>query len=153
MSTLLISITRISVLSDIGLVTSFQGGRNKNVPEDFIRVAASDADESILNKYWNEVVAEIIKEVKQFLTSDSSNDAGVAMSLSMPSNYDTTMDNSINGSLKTYMTNAILSKWFAVTSAESFERYAKIAAAAIQDAHNKLYFRKKPTRTAIPANP
>lgn len=150
MSTLSISIVKATVISEISLVTTYQAGRNKNVPEDFSRVNVSDADVSILDKYWNECIAEIDKELKMFITDNTTDDDEYAMSLTMPSNYDSAMDSSINTSLKTYVVNAILSKWFAITDPTSSERYATIAAGAMQSAKNKLWFRKKPTRTAIP---
>lgn len=147
MSTLSISINKATVISEISLVTTYQAGRNKNVPEDFSRVNVSDADTSILDKYWNECIAEIDKELKTFITANETSDTEYAMSLTMPSNYDSSMDNSVNVSLKTYAVNAILSKWFAITEPASSERYANVAAAAMQSAHSKLWFRKKPTRT------
>lgn len=150
MSTLSISINKAAVISEAALVTAYQGGRNKNVPEDFTRVNISDADTSILDKYWNECIAEIDKELKTFITANDTSDTEYAMSLTMPSNYDSSMDDSVNASLKTYVVNAILSKWFAITDPTSSERYATIAAGAMQSARTKLWFRKKPTRTVIP---
>lgn len=147
MSTLSISINKAAVISEVALVTAYQGGRSKNVPEDFTRVYISDADASLLEKYWSECAAEIDKELKTFITGNTTSATEYAMTLTMPSNYDASMDNSVNVSLKTYAVNAILSKWFAITEPASSERYANVAAAAMQSAHSKLWFRKKPTRT------
>lgn len=156
MNTLTLNLSKSDVYTEVMKTTHYTG--SKSVGEDaaaaFDRIAITEADRTMLDRYWDEAISMLVSEARQFVTSSTTvtSESGVKtqiLVLTLPSNYDPALDASIEKSAYSFLVNYIVSKWNMAADRQDVAPYSAEAAAMLQDIRTKIYYRRKPTRTII----
>ena len=165
MITVSITIIKKSVYLEVEKTTSYAG--RKAIGEDVAvamdRIASTESDRTMLERYWNEACAMATECMRQFLSSvtmspslttspgavdNLSDDDDYSVTLSMPASYDRTLNDGLAASLYSFFVNYIVSKWYMAAAKSDVTAYTTEAAAMLLDVRTKLYYRKAPTRVA-----
>lgn len=154
MSTLNITISKSGVYDEVAKTTAYIGKKMKGDANAYERIFVTDADRMLLERYWREACSSATGAMKDFVTSvvaqpeshgvDLSKD--YSATLTMPSNWDATLADSINASLFAFFVASIVAEWSKISNKEEAEAYANDAVAAMKDVRIKLYYRTRPTR-------
>ena len=152
-----LKVCKALVYNEVAKTTAYTGAK-ASTDEDtsaYDRIFTTEADKIALETFWSETTNAATDEMKEFITSvsahapsngiDISQDYNVTLELS--SSFDPLLKDSIESSLFSFFVAAIVSKWFKYTNKDDVEDYQKTAVGMMLDVHNKIYFRKKPTRT------
>lgn len=150
-----IIIKKAAIYDEVAKLTGYVGAKTiEESGKAYDRVFTTDDDRLMLERFWREAIGSITDEIKKFIITVSSpvNSQSIDVTevwkaeLSMPSNFDNNLTESINDSLLSYSVNSIASKWFAITNKEESDKYSAMAVIAGNETKSKLYYRKKPKR-------
>lgn len=148
-------IKKAAIYDEVAKLTGYVGAKTiEESGKAYDRVFTTDDDRLMLERFWREAIGSITDEIKKFIITVSSpiNSQSIDVTevwkaeLSMPSNFDNNLTESINDSLLSYSVNSIASKWFAITNKEESDKYSAMAVIAGNETKSKLYYRKKPKR-------
>lgn len=152
-----INILKDDVYAEVKKTTAYTGAKmTEDTETAYNRISTTDADKEMLDRYWKEACDKATDTLKQFVVNVSSTGwsdnnvsyVGLHLELSLPNNFDSSLESSIINSLTSYMVNSIAGKWFLLTNKKESEKYGTLADNAMEDVKGKIYYRKKPTRTA-----
>lgn len=151
-----LKVSKALVYNEVAKTTAYTGAK-ASTDEDtsaYDRIFTTEADKLALETFWSETTNAATDELKEFIKSvsthapsngiDLSQDYDVTLELS--NSFDPTLRDSIESSLFSFFVAAIVSKWFKYTNKDDIKEYQDTAAGMMLDVHNKIYFRKKPTR-------
>lgn len=150
-----LKIVKKLVYEEVAKTTNYTG--NKQMDEDnkaYNRVATTDSDSLMLERFFNECCDEATDHLKPFITSVTSPaisnglnlDSNYEVELSLSSSYDTSLNESMNSNLFSFFVAGIVSKWFQVSNKKEAAEYAAEANNMMNIVMQKVYYRKKPTR-------
>lgn len=157
MANVSISVSKASVYKEVGKTASYSGAKAGDVAA-YDRIFATEADELMFERFWNEACNNATDLFKPFLVgmpiqsdiSDGSTTiSNYTATLDISSAFDSNLTESINSSLFSFFTNYIVSEWFRFGNKADAPVYAAEAAAMLKDVKSKIYYRKKPTRTPV----
>lgn len=151
------NIKKAYVYDEVSKLTSYIGAKTiTDTGLGYDRVFTTDDDRELLERFWREACISIEDEFKNFITSVTSLDIQSfdlteiwSATLSMPSNYDTLLDKTINDLLVSYCINSITAKWLMITSKDDASTYMDIANQDGLEIKRLLYNRKKPVRKEV----
>lgn len=157
------------VIIDITLVMSeliydvqnktYLTGRSRGDTKNYERVASMQSNDDDENK--NEILRSLGNawshmklKLSEYLVEEGSSSNNVLLNgeeninirLSMPSNFDKQMKDSIAGVLHQYLVNYTIGDWFTITNKEDAESYIRMATANIDQLREALYKRVRPNR-------
>lgn len=143
-------VNKPEVYEEVAKTTAYTGGRMSGLPDAdtrvFDRVFTTDADQEMLERFWDEAASGATEQLKPFLHFDNSTSTEYEVVLEVSSSYDDTLTGSVQKSLFSYFVAMILSKWFRIANKQEAEIYGNDAVGAIDDVMKKIYYRKKPKR-------
>lgn len=156
MITIALTVNKSNVYDEVAKTSSYTGAKSKDDESAYDRIFTTDDDRMMLERFWLEACNAVVEIVKPFLSSDCTLqeshginlNSNLVLNLSMPSSYDTNLNSSVSTSLYSFFVYSILSKWFKFTNKEDTESYSASAEKLLSDISKKIYYRKKPTRTA-----
>lgn len=156
MITIAFTVNKSNVYDEVAKTSSYTGAKSKDDESAYDRIFTTDDDRMMLERFWLEACNVVVEIVKPFLSSDCTLqeshginlNSNLVLNLSMPSSYDTNLNSSVSTSLYSFFVYSILSKWFKFTNKEDTESYSASAEKLLSDISKKIYYRKKPTRTA-----
>lgn len=145
-----LTVDRQSVWDEVAKTTNYTGAKMEGGDDTtFDRVATTDEDQQMLERFWMEACNVASDQLKPFITSVSGiSGTRFTVVLEMSSAFDAGLTESINTSLTSYFVAAIVAKWYGFTCKGEAEQYATMATAQINDVMKKIYFKKRPKRVA-----
>lgn len=147
----ILTIKKSDVYEEVAKTTAYIGAKNKleDGKSAFDQVFVTDADLTMIERFYNESVDALRNVLKRFLTGESAEDGSTKWTLEMPSRFDDNLLSSINSSANSFLVNSIIGKWCEITANDKVKEYADNAAALLLDIKDKAFYKKKPTRTKI----
>ena len=147
----IITIKRSDVYEEVAKTTAYIGAKNKleDGKSAFDQVFVTDADLTMIERFYNESVGALRNALKRFIAWESVEDGSTRWTLEMPGRFDDNLLSSINSSANSFLVNSIIGKWCEITANDKVKEYADNAAALLLDIKDKAFFKKKPTRTKI----
>ena len=146
-----LTIKKSDVYEEVAKTTAYIGAKNKleDGKSAFDQVFVTDADLTMIERFFNESLDALINVLKRFISGGSGVDGTITWQLEMPSRFDDNLLSSINSSVNSFLVNSIIGKWCEITANDKVKEYADNAAALLLDIKDKAFFKKKPTRTKI----
>lgn len=149
MKNVCISVIKQDVLDEIGRTTAYIGQRKpENADKAYGRISTTEADNAVIERYWQEASDLMIRKLDRFVVSVSK-DSNFVLKLGVSDRYDDTLTYSVATSAYSFFVNYIISKWCELTDAENVAVYAGNAARRLADVSAKIYFKKRPERASI----
>lgn len=142
-----VSITRTQVVSEVAKTTAYEGAHSGA----FDNVYAKSEDKEMLDRYWIEACTMATEVMKEFITSmtapsPATPNSDYTVTLTMPANFDTNMQNAITNAAYQHFCNYIVGKWLAMIGIEKASAYLASSSNDLAELKNKIYYRIKPTR-------
>ena len=146
-----LTIKKSDVYEEVAKTTAYIGAKNKleDGKSAFDQVFVTDADLTMIERFYNESVDALRNALKRFIAGESAEDGSTKWTLEMPSRFDDNLLSSINSSANSFLVNSIIGKWCEITANDKVKEYVDNAAALLIDIKEKAFFKKKPTRTKI----
>lgn len=151
MANFTLTITKSDIYEEVEKTTAYIGAKNKleDGKSAFDQVFVTDADLTMIDRFFNESLDSLINVLKRFISGVSVADVTITWQLEMPSRFDDNLLESIKSSANSFLVNSIIGKWCEITANDKVKEYADNAAALLLDIKDKAFFKKKPTRTKI----
>lgn len=151
MANFTLTITKSDICEEVAKTTAYIGAKNKleDGKSAFDQVFVTDADLTMIDRFFNESLDSLINVLKRFISGVSVADVTITWQLEMPSRFDDNLLESIKSSANSFLVNSIIGKWCEITANDKVKEYADNAAALLLDIKDKAFFKKKPTRTKI----
>lgn len=151
MADLIITIKRSDVYEEVAKTTAYIGAKNKleDGKTAFDQVFVTDADLTMIERFYNESVDALRNALKRFIAGESVEDGSTKWTLEMSSRFDDNLLSSINSSANSFLVNSIIGKWCEITANDKVKEYADNATALLLDIKDKTFYKKKPIRTKI----
>lgn len=151
MANFTLTITKSNIYEEVAKTTAYIGAKNKleDGKSAFDQVFVTDADLTMIDRFFNESLDSLINVLKRFISGVSVADVTITWQLEMPSRFDDNLLESIKSSANSFLVNSIIGKWCEITANDKVKEYADNAAALLLDIKDKAFFKKKPTRTKI----
>lgn len=151
MANFTLTITKSEIYEEVAKTTAYIGAKNKleDGKSAFDQVFVTDADLTMIDRFFNESLDSLINVLKRFISGVSVADVTITWQLEMPSRFDDNLLESIKSSANSFLVNSIIGKWCEITANDKVKEYADNAAALLLDIKDKAFFKKKPTRTKI----
>ena len=148
-----ISITKATVLNEVGRLTNYAGSRMGGDESEYERISTTNSDQDMLSQFWQSACDSVTESLKRFIVTPNHSSTSYAVTLELSSSYDTSLTDSLTTNLQTFMTLHIVSRWYKLTNVKEAESYALEAAAQLDEAMSKVFYKKKPTRPSVHRNP
>lgn len=147
----ILTIKKSDVYEEVAKTTAYIGAKNKleDGKSAFDQVFVTDADLTMIERFYNESVDALRNALKRFIVGESAEEGSTKWTLEMPSRFDDNLLSSINSSANSFLVNSIIGKWCEITANDKVKEYTDNAAALLLDIKDKAFFKKKPTRTKI----
>lgn len=142
------TVDKSEVYNDVGRTTGYTGAKMQGDDDAYSRISTVAGDDDQLERFWTEACDSITDSVKEYVSSVTTT-PNYSLTLSLPSNYDASLTNSITSRMKSYIVASMLAKWFRITNKAEATDYAQEAAALLTDIIGRIYHRTRPTRTQI----
>lgn len=146
---LTLRVSKTGVFHDVGATSGYVGQRLTEDGDPYGRIALTSGDAEQLERYWQEgmsVLTDALKDYLEEITEDTT-DGRYTFVLSVPSNFDVRLNDSLSRTCHTYLVNAMLAQWFDVSNRKDRDRYAALAADALQSLRRSLSYRLAPTKS------
>ena len=149
-----LTVSKQRVYDEVAKTTSYTGSKMQGDDTAYDRIFTTDADRSMLERFWTEASNAATEKLKKFIIEVSDNSEGNAIDLSrdyvvkleLSSSYDDNLTESVQASLFSFFVSAIVSKWYKFTNKGETESYAADAMGMMEDVMGKIFYRKKPRR-------
>lgn len=152
-----LSVAKSAVMNEVAKQTSYIGAKitTSDGSNAYEQIFTTNDDYSILERYWREAISAITVNLRKFIKTVSPVPSGsqidpnevFALTLSMPSRFDSNQTPSIQSALFSYFTNFITSKWLAVSYKPDAEYYERYAEESMKEIMIKIYYKKPATRS------
>ena len=151
MANLTLTIEKSDIYEEVAKTTAYIGAKNKleDGKSAFDQVFVTDADLTMIERFFNESLDALINVLKRFISVGSVVDGTITWQLEVSSRFDDNLLESIKSSAKSFLVNSIIGKWCEITANDKVKEYEDNAAALLLDIKEKAFFKKKPTRTKI----
>lgn len=146
-----LTIKKNDIYEEVAKTTAYIG-KNTTVEDGksaFDQIFVTEADLAMIERFFNESLDALRNVLKRFVTGGSGVDGTITWELEMPSRFDDNLLSSINSSANSFLVNSIIGKWCEITANDKVKEYADNAAALLLDIKEKVFYKKKPTRTNI----
>ena len=140
-----LTVNKVDVYDEVAKTTSYAGAKMVGDEGAYLRIFTTDADQEMLERFWNEAESGAIDQLKPYIGTWSNED-GLKVELVLSSGFDINLKDSIQSSLFSYFVAMIVSKWFKLTNKGEAAAYGVEAVGAMDDVMSKIYHRKRPVR-------
>ena len=147
MKTLLLTVSREDVYSEVEKTTEYTGAKMMHADEGaHDRLAVTEADRELLSRFFDEAAGVATDECKRFVDEVTLDEAGYEARLLMSDSYDEHLSDSIRTSLRNFFVAAVIAKWCKIVSSDAGAAYSADATAAMLDVRSKIFNRKRPQK-------
>ena len=141
MKTLLLTVSREDVYSEVEKTTEYTGAKMMHADEGaHDRLAVTEADRELLSRFFDEAAGVATDDE---VTLD---EAGYEARLSMSDSFDEHLSESARTSLRNFFVAAVIAKWCKIVSSDAGAAYSADATAAMLDVRSKIFNRKRPQK-------
>ena len=150
-----IDIKKSVVYDEVQKTTSYIGSKKNEEKEDpYTRIAATDSDVDLLERYWRQACASVVEELKPFVLSVSTPENSqtiipsevFTLELQVSDSFEQKLVPSLEGVLKEFFINKICCEWLAVTGDKESDYYKKGMEENREELRRILYYRKRPSK-------
>lgn len=145
MSMIALRVIKADVYKEVAKTTSYTGAKMAEEAA-YDRIFTTDADQELLERFWNESKDTVTGSLKQLLGAEQEQSGVYTLTLQVSSSYDTHLTDSIQRSLFSFFVKNIVSKWFSFANKPDTDGVAKEAASDLEDVLRKAYYKKRPSR-------
>ena len=147
MKTLLLTVSREDVYSEVEKTTEYKGAKMMHADEGaHDRLAVTEADRELLSRFFDEAAGVATDECKRFVDEVTLDESGYEARLSMSDSYDEHLSDSIRTSLRNFFVAAVIAKWCKIVGSDAGAAYSADATAAMLDVRSKIFNRKRPQK-------
>ena len=147
MKTLLLTVSREDVYSEVEKTTEYTGAKMMHADEGaHDRLSVTEADRELLSRFFDEAAGVATDECKRFVDEVTLDEAGYEVRLSMSDSYDEHLSDSIRTSLRNFFVAAVIAKWCKIVGSDAGAAYTADATAAMLDVRSKIFNRKRPQK-------
>ena len=147
MKTLLLTVSREDVYSEVEKTTEYTGAKMMHADEGaHDRLSVTEADRELLSRFFDEAAGVATDECKRFVDEVTLDEAGYEVRLSMSDSYDEHLSDSIRTSLRNFFVAAVIAKWCKIVGSDAGAAYSADATAAMLDVRSKIFNRKRPQK-------
>ena len=147
MKTLLLTVSREDVYSEVEKTTEYTGAKMMHADEGaHDRLSVTEADHELLSRFFDEAAGVATNECKRFVDEVTLDEAGYEARLSMSDSYDEHLSDSIRTSLRNFFVAAVIAKWCKIVGSDAGAAYTADATAAMLDVRSKIFNRKRPQK-------
>lgn len=149
-----IQVSKQRVMDEVAKTTAYIGSKSMSAedPGAYLRIASIDADREQLDRYWMEACSGasllldhwMVSVTTQVLTHHPELDNDYKAVIAMPTNWPSQYLTTLNESLISYMVNYIVSKWLLIVLPAQAEGYAALASGEAGQVSQLLLVRKRP---------
>lgn len=141
-----IEINKEDIFKEVKKTTSYAGMKKKfETGDEYKTVSTTDYDSEMLDRFYTEASSIMADLTRRFLNGVTE-DENLSYSLTMPSNFDSSLIPSLSDSTRSFFVCYIIAKWFDIANQADKERYAQDADRHKADIQSKLFYRTKPKR-------
>ena len=145
-----VEINQREVYEEVAKATDYTGskmtGEDSGARE---RILATDEVLGDLGRFWDDSVLAVNEKFKDMLVSsqekDEQGDKKHQFTFEVSANFDETLVDSIQQSIKNFFILSIIAQWFKYTNKKESQDYFNQSAEMITAAERLLYSRKKPS--------
>lgn len=152
-----ISIKKVTVYDEVKKTTEYTASKMSDDQDAYKRIAAIDSDTILLDRFFNEAIADITDVIKPFIISIPSNGTDednnkisdvfeFSADLQLPNLFEQYLLDSIESTITSYFVNYIVCQWYKFSNKKETQDFKILADNCIVDLRRKIYFRKSPTR-------
>lgn len=141
-----IIIRKKSVMEEVAKSTAYAGAKGTPDGSGFERIATAEEDSVMLARFWDEASATVASRLREFTRELDYSEEAFRATLELSSAYDDTQTPALSSGLFSYLTTAIIAKWYSVVSRDDSETLATEAAALLDEAASRCYHRSRPKR-------
>lgn len=155
-----IKIKKNEVYEEVKKTCEYEAQNAMREGKSFEKVRVEDANDELLDSYWNEAQGITEGMLKDYLTDASEEEETVTGSadkvkvfkveLSMPSNYSSQMTGAVEMQMFLMIVYYMLSKWMARVLPDSEKRFSDAVVGATESIMINLRKRDRPKRLAVP---
>lgn len=140
------------VLDEIGRTTSYVGAKWHDDAQDYDRVYTTDADQPMLERFWNEACTGILRLLKEYLISakeetDDNGSVAYIVEIMMPRHFDEALKDSIEKEMFSYFVDCITGEWMNYIDKDKAKEYTDRLRIVSESLTDKIYSRKRPKRS------
>ena len=152
-----LSVNKEKVYDEVAKTTSYVGAKMLGDESAYRRIFTTDADQLMLERFWNETCSAVTEHLKRFVVEVSPHTSPDAVSitnnysltLKVSENFDNAIEDSINASLFSCFVASITSKWFKYTNRDEVAAYVTEGAGYLDEVMEKVCHRKRPVRPSV----
>lgn len=122
---------------------------SSNIQASDDEVDQNQALRSIQNAY-GQLLVELSEGLGATTTTTNNTllaNSNVTLTLNMPSNYNLGVREAVVAAIHDYLINKALMDWLLITDKDDAKEYGDLAAVSLQNLHNAINRRERPTRT------
>ena len=146
MKEILININKKEILDEVSLNTAYAGAKTQGEAGIFERVAAIEADEALLSKFWLEMTGQLAETLQGFIKSAEHSQTALKLNLETSGAYDESLTPSLVEDVKAALAAGITQRWFTYTLPSRAEEFCRNSELLLKRIISKLCHRKKPVR-------
>lgn len=147
MKTLLLTVSREDVYSEVEKTTEYTGAKMMHADEGaHDRLSVTEADRELLRRFFDEAAGVATNECKRFVGELTLDEAGYEAHLSMSDSFDEHLSDGIRTSLRNFFVAAVIAKWCKIVGSDAGAAYSADATAAMLDVRSKIFNRKRPQK-------
>lgn len=142
------TVNKNEVFKEVRRLTAYVASSKKDDNEAYKRLSVTESDSGLIEQFWRAACSAATEQLMHFVRhiENSDDNQCYEVVMEMASLYDTSLNESIEDSLKNFFINLITSKWFNVLSQDDAKVFAEDAMGYMKDVEKKVYHRKRPTR-------
>ena len=134
-------------MAEVAKTTAYEGAHSGDYDNKFTK----QEDQVMLDRYWMEASTQATEVMKDFITtltapSAASTGTKYEAVLTLPANFDNTIQSSITNAVYQHFCNYIVGKWLEMLGIEKAAGYLAASQSALTECRNKIYYRKAPSR-------
>ncbi len=140
-------IKKEEVYEEVSQTTSYTGAKMIDGDERaYDRIFTTDADQSQLERFWNESCVATCEALKKFLSNEETKETEFKLTLLLSSSFDQTLKDSMERELFSFFVMNITAKWYVFTNKAEASDYAVSAASFLEGVRKKACYKKRPKR-------
>lgn len=141
-----VTLNKADVDEEVAKATDYTG--SKLIEEDGgarDRILMSDEDQKSLKRFWTEGIDVIIEKLKEIVANVEDSTSDTKLTLTVSKAYDTTLNSSVQSSLRSFVIAYIIGRWFQLANKQEATDYIAQAEVDLGKAERLLYSRRRPT--------
>lgn len=151
-----VSVNKTDIFDEVRKTSSYIGAKALTDIGDssYKHIAAQKEDIEMLNRFWDEACAEVVRIAKDFVSDNISTDDVFQLSLSMPDNYNRAFDKSLIVEISSFIVYSVLANWLILCGfdADVIAFYESKGTKCAASVSNLLNFRDNSASASVPEN-